>query len=178
MLPRSRSAARPGMPGSTPRPPSPSSTRRARFTARKEHRGRDGGYWKAYRKWGGTLHRAYLGTSATLTLERLTAAAAALAPPAPDAASTAPSAPGRQRAGTVPLATRCPAAGHQILYAARAAGPAAPPAPARPAPGRSRRTADAALGAGRLWQDDAARRLARHRSGQCGPAGLGLAGCG
>src|SRR5918997_1677411 len=50
------------------------------FTARKEHRGRDAWYWTAYRKRDGKLHRAYLGKSATLTLERLSAAATALAP--------------------------------------------------------------------------------------------------
>ena len=50
------------------------------FTARKERRGRDGWYWKAYRRWGNKLHRAYLGKSAELTLERLIAAATALAP--------------------------------------------------------------------------------------------------
>ncbi len=32
------------------------------FTARKERGGRDGGYWKAYRKRDGRLQRAYLGT--------------------------------------------------------------------------------------------------------------------
>ena len=43
------------------------------FTARKERRGLRGWYWKAYRKSGGTLHRAYLGKSADLTLDRLIA---------------------------------------------------------------------------------------------------------
>src|SRR5688572_10875171 len=50
------------------------------FTARKEHRGRDSWYWTAYRKRDGKLHRAYLGKSATLTPERLSAAATALGP--------------------------------------------------------------------------------------------------
>ena len=43
------------------------------FTARKETAGnrRGGSYWKAYRTRNGKLHRAYLGKSETLTLERL-----------------------------------------------------------------------------------------------------------
>jgi LuxR family transcriptional regulator, maltose regulon positive regulatory protein len=49
------------------------------FTARKERSGRSGWYWKAYRKHQGTLHRAYLGKSADLTLDRLTAIASELA---------------------------------------------------------------------------------------------------
>jgi hypothetical protein len=48
------------------------------FTARKERRGRTGWYWKAYRKHKGTLHRAYLGKSADLALDRLTAIASNL----------------------------------------------------------------------------------------------------
>jgi LuxR family maltose regulon positive regulatory protein len=51
------------------------------FTARKEQAGhkRGGWYWRAYRKRGGKLHSAYLGTSEELTWERLTNVAAALA---------------------------------------------------------------------------------------------------
>jgi LuxR family maltose regulon positive regulatory protein len=49
------------------------------FTARKERSGRSGWYWKAYRKHKGTLHRAYLGKSAELTVDRLSAIAADLA---------------------------------------------------------------------------------------------------
>jgi LuxR family maltose regulon positive regulatory protein len=49
------------------------------FTARKERRGQTGWYWKAYRKRDGTLHRAYLGKSAELSLDRLTAIASQLA---------------------------------------------------------------------------------------------------
>ncbi len=49
------------------------------FTARKERSGRSGWYWKAYRKRGGTLQRAYLGKSADLSLDRLTAIANELA---------------------------------------------------------------------------------------------------
>jgi LuxR family maltose regulon positive regulatory protein len=49
------------------------------FTAHKERRGRAGGYWKAYRKRAGRLHRAYLGASADLTLDRLNTIAADLA---------------------------------------------------------------------------------------------------
>ena len=45
------------------------------FTARKERSGRTSWYWKAYRKQAGTLHRAYLGKSADLTLDRLNAIA-------------------------------------------------------------------------------------------------------
>jgi LuxR family maltose regulon positive regulatory protein len=49
------------------------------FTAQKERRGRAGGYWKAYRRRAGRLHRTYLGISADLTLDRLNAVAADLA---------------------------------------------------------------------------------------------------
>src|SRR5512138_3405155 len=68
------------------------------FTARKERSGRSGWYWKDYRKHQGTLHRAYLGKSAELTLERLNAHAADIArrarlPPAPEAASVLGPAP-------------------------------------------------------------------------------------
>jgi LuxR family transcriptional regulator, maltose regulon positive regulatory protein len=50
-----------------------------RYTARKERAGRSGWYWKAYRMERGRLRRAYLGKSAELTLERLSAAADSLA---------------------------------------------------------------------------------------------------
>jgi predicted ATPase/DNA-binding CsgD family transcriptional regulator len=51
------------------------------FTARKEQASnkRGGLYWRAYRKHSGKLHRAYLGKSEELALERLNAVAAALA---------------------------------------------------------------------------------------------------
>ena len=51
------------------------------FTARQEAvgHGRGGRYWKASRRVGGRLQRAYLGRSEDLTLARLEAAAAALA---------------------------------------------------------------------------------------------------
>src|SRR5215471_21552859 len=51
------------------------------FTARKEQAGnkRGGQYWRAYRKRNGKLHRAYLGKSEDITLERLNATASALA---------------------------------------------------------------------------------------------------
>src|SRR5216683_211192 len=51
------------------------------FSARKERAGNRRGeaYWRAYRKRGGKLHRAYLGQSEELTLERLRAVAAVLA---------------------------------------------------------------------------------------------------
>src|SRR5260370_24647168 len=50
------------------------------FTARKERAGNKRGrsYWRAYRKRNGKLHRAYLGKSDELTLERLKAVAAVL----------------------------------------------------------------------------------------------------
>src|SRR5215211_6244246 len=49
------------------------------FTARKERQARGGGYWKAYRTFHGTLHRAYLGKAQDLTLDRLNRAAMTLA---------------------------------------------------------------------------------------------------
>src|SRR5215472_10937489 len=51
------------------------------FTARHERSGhkRGGRYWKAYRKRHGKLFSHYLGKSEDLTLERLQAAAQALA---------------------------------------------------------------------------------------------------
>jgi LuxR family maltose regulon positive regulatory protein len=49
------------------------------YTARKEHRGRRGVYWVAYRTARGRQHKAYLGKAEELTPERLTDAAAALA---------------------------------------------------------------------------------------------------
>src|SRR5215469_7256577 len=56
------------------------SSARGTFTARKEQAGnrRGGWYWKAYRRRNGKLHRAYLGKSEELTLERLNMVAAAL----------------------------------------------------------------------------------------------------
>ncbi len=49
------------------------------FTARKEPMKRGGAYWKAYRKRAGKLHRAYLGKSNEVTIERLQVVAAILA---------------------------------------------------------------------------------------------------
>src|SRR5438067_12865059 len=51
------------------------------FTAHKERAGnrRGGAYWRAYRTWQGKLHRAYLGQSEGLTLERLQSVAGVLA---------------------------------------------------------------------------------------------------
>jgi predicted ATPase/class 3 adenylate cyclase/DNA-binding CsgD family transcriptional regulator len=67
------------------------------FTAYKERAGnkRGGMYWRAYRKRHGKLHRAYLGKSLELTLERLRKVAAVLAGqgPAEDAAPTLRAAP-------------------------------------------------------------------------------------
>jgi len=79
------------------------------FTARKERRGQSGWYWKAYRKHQGTLHRAYLGKSADLTLERLQAVASELAervtlPPPHQSRSLAGPAP-RPSDGDVPPLT-------------------------------------------------------------------------
>ncbi len=53
------------------------------FTVRREQAGNQRGncYWRAYRKRAGQLHRAYLGTSEELTLERLRTVAATLAAP-------------------------------------------------------------------------------------------------
>ena len=50
------------------------------FTARKEQAGhkRGGWYWRAYRRREGRLHRAYLGTSEEVTLDRLRTIAARL----------------------------------------------------------------------------------------------------
>ena len=48
------------------------------FTARKEPGRHGGAYWKAYRKREGKLHRAYLGKSCAVTLQRLNAVAAQL----------------------------------------------------------------------------------------------------
>jgi len=48
------------------------------FTARKELRQHGGAYWRAYRKREGKLHRAYLGKSHDVTLQRLNAVAAQL----------------------------------------------------------------------------------------------------
>jgi len=49
------------------------------FIARKEARARGGWYWKAYHTANSTLHRAYLGKTTDLTLDRLNSAAAKLA---------------------------------------------------------------------------------------------------
>src|SRR5438105_13346411 len=51
------------------------------FTARKEQASnkRGGWYWRAYRKREGRLHRAYLGKSEEVTLDRLNTVAVTLA---------------------------------------------------------------------------------------------------
>ncbi len=49
-----------------------------RYTARKDRRGPNDGYWRAYRKSQGKLASVYLGRSGELTLERLQRAAADL----------------------------------------------------------------------------------------------------
>lgn len=53
-----------------------------RFSARKDSRPGGRAYWKAYRTRAGHVYRAYLGRSETLTLERLSKVARALAPTA------------------------------------------------------------------------------------------------
>jgi LuxR family maltose regulon positive regulatory protein len=65
------------------------------FSARKERRTRGGWYWKAYRTSNGRLHRAYLGKTENLTLDRLNHAAATLASAsaAPDVHAVAPPPP-------------------------------------------------------------------------------------
>ena len=62
------------------------------FTARKEPAslGRRGSYWKAYRRSGGRLRRAYLGASARLSQDRLAKAAAVLT----ESDRTSPRSPG------------------------------------------------------------------------------------
>jgi LuxR family maltose regulon positive regulatory protein len=81
-----------------------------RFTARKEARARGGLYWKAYHTANGTLHRAYLGLTSDLTLDRLTNAAATLAAAsAPTGPSTSATPAPRSAAPVVPtnlLATK------------------------------------------------------------------------
>jgi LuxR family maltose regulon positive regulatory protein len=72
------------------------------FTARKERSGRAGWYWKAYRKHKGTLHRAYLGKSADLTLERLNAIARELAGRAAELPRESPTAVGPDQPSNVP----------------------------------------------------------------------------
>jgi LuxR family transcriptional regulator, maltose regulon positive regulatory protein len=84
---------------------------RGTFTARREQSGhkRGGWYWKAYRKWHGKLSSHYLGKSEALTLERLQAAAQALADalvgtlPVNDANAAIPEASAAQRAHGDPL---------------------------------------------------------------------------
>ncbi len=49
------------------------------FSARRENRKDCGDYWYAYRRRDGILHKAYLGKSSDLTLDRLEEAAATLA---------------------------------------------------------------------------------------------------
>jgi len=81
------------------------------FTARKERAGNRRGelYWRAYCTWHGKLHRAYLGQSEELTLERLQSVAVALASEGAGdgslngtslGAGTSPSAEASSRAGS------------------------------------------------------------------------------
>ena len=78
------------------------------FTARKERRGQTGWYWKAYRKQPRQVHRAYLGKSADLTLDRLNAIASDLAervtePPPHEAPSVLSPAPAPSNGNSQPL---------------------------------------------------------------------------
>jgi hypothetical protein len=45
------------------------------LTVRKEQRQRGGGYWVAYRRIGRQLHKVYIGSSGTVTAQRLEAIA-------------------------------------------------------------------------------------------------------
>jgi len=45
------------------------------LTVRKERRQRGGGYWVAYRRIGGQLHKVYIGSSNAVTAQRLEAIA-------------------------------------------------------------------------------------------------------
>jgi LuxR family maltose regulon positive regulatory protein len=45
------------------------------MTVRKERRQRGGGYWVAYRRVGGQLHKVYIGSSGGVTAQRLEAIA-------------------------------------------------------------------------------------------------------
>ena len=54
------------------------------LTSRKERRGASDGYWTAYRKRNGKLHKVYLGKAEKVTLHRLDEAARFLAEPADD----------------------------------------------------------------------------------------------
>ena len=45
------------------------------MTVRKERRQRGGGYWVAYRRVGGQLHKVYIGSSNAVTAQRLEAIA-------------------------------------------------------------------------------------------------------
>ena len=138
------------------------------FTARKEGRDRGGWYWKAYRTVHGTLQRVYLGKSADLTLARLNEAAATLAAPRarPARRNHPPQLCQPQRPTCSPPNSS-----------------SRPPAP-RWCPARAcssgcraglRGKLTAGRGPGRLRQDDAAERLARHGRGQRRALGLGVA---
>jgi LuxR family maltose regulon positive regulatory protein len=83
-----------------------------KFTARKEGRARGGMYWKAYHTSQGTLHRAYLGKTSDLTLDRLAKTAAALATAS---SSTAESNPPTLAARSSPAPVAPPAAPPSLL---------------------------------------------------------------
>jgi LuxR family maltose regulon positive regulatory protein len=96
------------------------------FTARKERRSGDEGYWSAYRKRDGRLRKVYLGKAEKLTLEKLEDAAAALGGPDDKATKATASLPpdvtsGHGRPlGVEAAATDGPTtAGHQLLERAR-----------------------------------------------------------
>ena len=66
-----------------------------RITVRKERVQRGGAYWVAYRRWGGRLHKVYLGHAAAVTQARLEAATQVLRPPpaVPDTTGEGPPRP-------------------------------------------------------------------------------------
>ncbi|MEO8287101.1 MAG: LuxR C-terminal-related transcriptional regulator [Chloroflexota bacterium] len=77
------------------------------FTARKEARARGGSYWKAYKTAHGILHRAYLGKSSDLTLDRLCHVAGSIVSGDTDAAATGMNTP-PTRVQSAPVAPIAP----------------------------------------------------------------------
>jgi len=65
-----------------------------RITVRREYAQRGAAYWVAYRRWGGRLHKVYLGHAAVVTQARLEAATQVLRPP-PAVADTTGRGPSR-----------------------------------------------------------------------------------
>ena len=92
------------------------------FSAHRERAGhrRGSAYWRAYRTWHGKLHRAYLGQSEELTLERLQSVAVVLASKGAGDGSLDMPAP---RAGTNSAAPSSPRARSHRRQATAAPGP-------------------------------------------------------